>query len=101
MLPGPVQQLALLRADSDVFASIHQTLTALYPRLSVGGYVVFDDWKLSQAREAILAFRKTNNITSPILDTQRHRRAPSTEGSARPFGTLDPMAFWLKSAVTG
>ena len=26
-----------------------QTLDNLYPRLSVGGYVVFDDWKLLQA----------------------------------------------------
>ena len=38
---------ALIRADSDMFASIYETLDALYPRLSVGGYVVFDDFKIN------------------------------------------------------
>ena len=37
----------------------------------------------------------------PDGDTQRHRRTPSTERSTNVFGTLDPMAFWRKSAATG
>ena len=100
VLPGPVERLALLRADSDIFSSIHETLETLYPRLSVGGYVVFDDWCLAQAREAVLAYRDAHNITTPMLETQRHRRVFSKDLS-RPFGTLNPMAFWRKSAETG
>ena len=40
--------------NSHRYASIYETLTALYPLLSVGGYVVFDDWKFVQARGAIM-----------------------------------------------
>jgi len=36
------------------YASIYETLTAMYPLLSMGGYVVFDDWKFVQARGAIM-----------------------------------------------
>ena len=38
-LPGPVGRLSLLRCDSDIFSSTYDTLTRLYPLLSVGGYV--------------------------------------------------------------
>lgn len=47
-LPGPVTSLAMLRADGDLYTSIYETLAALYPRLSVGGYVIFDDWPIAQ-----------------------------------------------------
>ena len=42
-LPGPIERVALLRADSDLYVSLHDTLEALYPRLAPGGFVVFDD----------------------------------------------------------
>ena len=41
-LPGPVGPLALLRIDADLYTSIIEVLEALYPRLSSGGFVVFD-----------------------------------------------------------
>ena len=93
-LPGaPVKRLALLRADSDLYSSTYETLAALYPRLSIGGFVVFDDYKLAQARAAIVAFRREKGITSPVWGSARDLEPP--------FQTLDRMAFWRKSAITG
>ena len=36
------------------YASTYDALQALYPLLSVGGYVVFDDWKFAQASPSML-----------------------------------------------
>jgi len=92
-LPGPIEKIALLRADSDLYASIYDTLKYLYPKLSVGGYVVFDDWKYQQAQEAILQYRAEHGISSKLYTSGRHRKAP--------FKTLDQMVFWQKSDKTG
>ena len=92
-LPGAIEKVALLRLDSDLYVSIHDTLARLYPRLSVGGYVVFDDFKFTQAQEAILAFRKANSISSVL-----HRSGPASSG---PFHSLDKMVYWQKSASSG
>ena len=40
-----LKRIAILRVDSDIYSSIMETLQALYPKLSAGGYVVFDDYK--------------------------------------------------------
>lgn len=84
------RRLALLRIDVDEFAATLEVLQALYPRLSVGGYVVLDDWKIWQAQQAALHYRKVHNITSPIFASQR-KWAP-------PLQTIDCMAFWRKDA---
>ena len=59
--------------DSDLYETIHDTLTRLYPRLSIGAYVIFDDFKFTQAQEAIFAFRAKHSITSPL-----HRSSPAS-----------------------
>lgn len=92
-LPGPITQVALLRSDSDLYVSIHDTLTQLYPLLSVGGFVVFDDFKFTQAQEAILGYRKAHGITS-LLQRSDALQPP-------PFKSLDKMVYWQKHAVTG
>ena len=74
-----------------MYASIYETLDALYPKLSVGGYVVFDDWKFLQARAAITTYRATHNISSPIWS--------SDMSLAPPFKSIDRMAFWRKGAL--
>jgi hypothetical protein len=92
-LPGPVGPIAFLRSDGDLYPSIYETLVALYPKLSVGGYVLFDDWRFVPAREAVHDFRRRYNITSTI--------ATSDKFGPPPFVTLDRMAFWQKSRTTG
>ena len=69
--------------------SIFETLSVLYPLLSVHGYVVFDDWKFVQARAAIHAYRKKYGITSEIMS--------SSADGPEPFRSIDRMAFWQKS----
>jgi hypothetical protein len=83
-LPGPVDALALLRVDGDLYTSITTTLERLWPLLSDGGFVVFDDWKFVQSKRAILDFRARWDISTPILFAN---------------GTLDPMAYWQKGHV--
>jgi hypothetical protein len=93
-LPGPIKsegrKLALLRVDSDIFSSIYETLERLYPLLSIGGYVVFDDWKIKQARAAAIVYRARLGIRSPIFG--------SDDSHVFPFWTIDRMAFWRKEA---
>ena len=83
-LPGPVRALALLRVDGDLYTSITTTLERLWPLLSDGGFVVFDDWKFEQSKRAILDFRERWDIDTPILFANH---------------TLDPMAYWRKGHV--
>ena len=83
-LPGPVRALALLRVDGDLYTSITTTLERLWPLLSDGGFVVFDDWKFAQSKRAILDFRERWRINTPILFAN---------------GTLDPIAYWQKGHV--
>ena len=83
-----ISRLALLRLDGDLYASVYEALEALYPRLSIGGYVVIDDWKLAQARGAVLRYRERYNVTEHIWSSR-----PS---QTLPFQTLDTLAFWMK-----
>lgn len=44
-----VEQLALLRLDGDMYESTFVALENLYPKLSVGGYVIVDDYHVVPA----------------------------------------------------
>jgi Macrocin-O-methyltransferase (TylF) len=41
---APIERLALLRLDGDLYDSTRDALEALYPKVSPGGYVVTDDY---------------------------------------------------------
>jgi hypothetical protein len=58
---------SLLRLDGDQYKSTMDALESLYPGLSVGGYIVVDDYGAVDAcREAIGDYRRINGITEPI-----------------------------------
>ncbi|RMH68590.1 MAG: macrocin O-methyltransferase [Gemmatimonadetes bacterium] len=62
-----VQQLALLRVDGDLFGSTWQVLTALYEKVSAGGFVIIDDYgAVPQCKSAVQKFRQTHTITAPL-----------------------------------
>ena len=63
---APLDRLALIRLDGDMYGSTIDALRALYPRLSQGGFVIVDDYALSGAREAVDDFRRDNAIQDPI-----------------------------------
>lgn len=51
---APVEKLAILRADGDLYDSTYQILDNLYPRVSPGGYVIIDDYHtLIECRRAV------------------------------------------------
>lgn len=64
---GLPERLSLIHADGDAYDSTMDVLRAAYPRLSVGGYVIIDDFHLPGCRDAVIEYRKERNITEPIL----------------------------------
>ena len=64
---APVERLAVLRLDGDMYGSTMEALRALYPKLSPGGYVIVDDYgAVPQCKEAVTDFRAANGIIDPI-----------------------------------
>ena len=67
-LPGaPIERLAILRLDGDLYESTIQALEGLYDRLSLGGYVIVDDYgNVAGCRQAVHDFRTARGIRDPI-----------------------------------
>jgi hypothetical protein len=64
---APVERLAVLRLDADLYESTWQILTALYDKVEVGGFVIVDDYgELPPCRKAVDDFRGREGITAPI-----------------------------------
>lgn len=57
---------ALIRLDGDLYESTHLALTALYPKLSPGGFVIIDDYVLGPCQKAVEDFRTSHGITAPM-----------------------------------
>ncbi|HWY90136.1 MAG TPA: TylF/MycF/NovP-related O-methyltransferase [Solirubrobacteraceae bacterium] len=68
----PVAQLALVRLDGDLYESTIDAITALYPKLSVGGYLIVDDYNAPgwdrACGQAIRDYREQHDITEPIQE---------------------------------
>ncbi len=66
-LPGLDDQFAVVRLDGDMYESTIQAIEALYPRLSVGGYLIVDDYgAVKGCREATHDYRDAHGITDQI-----------------------------------
>ncbi len=67
---APVEKISLLRLDGDLYESTIQALDALYPKLSVGGFCVIDDYGTlpDQAGRAVHDYRDQHGITDEIID---------------------------------
>ncbi|MBX7164698.1 MAG: TylF/MycF family methyltransferase [Saprospiraceae bacterium] len=64
---APIEKLALLRLDGDMYQSTMDALINLYHKLSIGGYIIIDDWgAVPGCKQAVEEFRSANNITDPI-----------------------------------
>lgn len=65
---APVERIAVLRLDGDLYESTMTALTALYDRVSPGGFVIVDDYgALSVCRQAVEEFRAERSIDEPIV----------------------------------
>ncbi len=64
---APIGKLAVLRADADLYDSQKDVLTNLYPKLSLGGYMIVDDYDVQGCKHAIDEYRSQHQITEPII----------------------------------
>jgi O-methyltransferase len=67
-LPGlPAQRLAVARLDGDMYESTTDALVHLYPKLSLGGYLVVDDYgAIGECRQAVEDYRAKHGIREEI-----------------------------------
>jgi len=64
---APIERLAVLRLDGDMYGSTMDSLVSLYPRLSAGGYVIVDDYGMSPAcAQAVHDYRAAHGIAESI-----------------------------------
>lgn len=64
---SPVKQLAILRLDGDLYESTMVALKHLYPKLSVGGYVIVDDYgAIAACQKAVDDYRTEQGIDSEL-----------------------------------
>lgn len=64
---APINRISVLRLDGDLYESTIQALEALYPKVSVGGFVIVDDYGAWEpCRKATDAYRAANHIEDEI-----------------------------------
>jgi O-methyltransferase len=65
---APIQQLAVVRLDGDLYESTMDGLVNLYPKLSKGGFIIIDDWGAVKAcQQAVIDYREKHGITEEIF----------------------------------
>ena len=81
---APIERLAIMRLDGDYYESTRDALVNLYDKLSVGGYVIIDDYgedTWTYCRKAVEEFRSERGITDPLVRVDK------------------PCAFWRKTTA--
>jgi hypothetical protein len=65
---APIERLAVVRLDGDMYESTMDGLENLYPKLSIGGFLIVDDYGVVAAcREAVHDYRSAHGITEKII----------------------------------
>jgi O-methyltransferase len=66
---APIAKLAILRLDGDMYESTMDALSALYDKVSEGGFVIVDEYyAYPRCRAAIDDFRAARRIAEPMHD---------------------------------
>jgi Macrocin-O-methyltransferase (TylF) len=64
---------SLVRLDGDMYESTKDAITALYPDLSVGGYLIVDDYRTYEScRRAIDEYRAEHGVEDPFVAVDRN-----------------------------
>lgn len=68
---APIEKLSVLRLDGDLYESTMTALESLYPKLSVGGYAIIDDYAPSVpcCVQAVDDYRRAHEITEEMVST--------------------------------
>lgn len=62
------EQIALLRLDTDWYASTRAELETLYPRMTTGGVLIVDDyWSWSGSKKAVDDYFLEHNVRLPLI----------------------------------
>jgi len=65
---APISALSILRVDGDMYQSTMEAMEALYPKLSVGGYVIIDDiGAVAACKQAVIDFRRRHGVTDEVV----------------------------------
>jgi O-methyltransferase len=65
---APVDRIAVLRLDADMYESTIEALLYLYDKVSPGGFVIVDDYgALPNCRRAVDDFRTSRGICEPLI----------------------------------
>jgi O-methyltransferase len=65
---APVERVALMRLDGVSYGATMEALTYMYPKLSVGGFVIIDDYECApEAHQAVDDFRRDHGIDDPLV----------------------------------
>ena len=64
---APIDRLAILRLDGDLYESTMDALVNLYPKLSEGGFVIVDDYFMTSCSRAVHDYMHAHNINSPLI----------------------------------
>jgi O-methyltransferase len=79
---APIEKISLLRLDGDYYESTRDALTNLYDKVTVGGYVIIDDYgedSWTYCRKAVDEFRAERQISAPMIRVDK------------------PCAYWQKT----
>jgi O-methyltransferase len=68
---APIEKLSVLRLDGDLYESTMTALESLYPKLSIGGYAIVDDYAPSVpcCVQAVDDYRRAHDITEEMVST--------------------------------
>jgi hypothetical protein len=67
---APIGKLSLMRLDGDFYESTRDGLKYLYDKLSIGGFVIIDDYgedSWTYCRKAVDEFRSERHIEDPLI----------------------------------
>jgi len=62
------EKFSIVRLDCDIYESYVTCLEHLYPRLSVGGYLIIDDWHLSGCKTALFEYFGNDKYREFVVD---------------------------------
>ena len=79
---APIKSISVLRLDDDYYELTRDALTHLYDKVSVGGYIIVDDYGedlWTYCRKAVDEFRQARAITDTMVRVDK------------------PCSYWRKS----
>ena len=90
---APIEQIAVLRLDGDLYESTIGALVNLEPKVSPGGFVIVDDYgSIDACRQAVADYRERRGIADQIVTVDwtgvfwrsRRSREPAANSSRTP-----------------